>query len=402
MPNYKNASASTLDRASICPASLALPYVSEAVGDAAVKGTLVHMYLEHVVGNLSPENHHELVEVKELALYQLRQTANKPALIKDAIDIARNIDLQDLRELFPPQEIEQFHYEVAFKYNVKTEKIVATTEHGDFSTYTPYDNEFTGVADLILRHSNGFYTVIDYKTGSYTPVKDNVQLKFLALCTYLQYKPEYVTAQIIAIDRDGQVSEESVIYNTAQLEELKKYFTSLYLRVEQARTKVANKEVVSVTIGSHCKYCACKQYCPGYTQLAKSALDIQPYHDLNLDLLSPEQLGQLYERASTALDILEAIVKNIKGIAATTPIPLNNGRQLKMISFNKETIDSEAAVDVLKDILSQDELMAISKLTISKSAIKDVLDGYKVKTVMTLLEKSGCLKKSKVEYIKPL
>lgn len=285
--------ASNLERVIHCPASNALPHIRGEVGEAAVKGTAIHRYLE-LVGKLGPEG--ALMEIE-------------PEYHRDCMAINHSL---------LPTDPSKFMAEVALAYDYTTGKgRILGKSIG--RQYVINDNELAGTADVL---SWGDYVQIDdYKTGlgAITPPSKNAQLKFLALAACRALGISQAKVRYIRIV-DGVVQEaKSYDMGPMELDEFASIVKGTMAQLQQETSHVFSGLTPDVYEGRWCKYCPAWESCPAKRDFLAALIG------KGSQALADDDLAEIYYKCRTLESLAKKAMDRIKEHASENPIPLGDG-----------------------------------------------------------------------------
>jgi len=220
-----------------------------------------------------------------------------------------------------------------------------------------YNDAYSGAIDRIDFFGD-VAVVTDYKTGrtSQGKASENQQLKAYAVLVKYHY-PELKTIYVAVIQplAGGTTIAE---YNEQELEAATTEIlgiVSASLEPDAPRTPSANA----------CKWCRAKSICPdAYGQAIAARTHLQVLSEVAISTLSNEELVSIDSKADIVEDFIDEIRKEIKQRLMSgqqiTGRKLGKGRTTRSVSS-----DSAAVVSALSSILSQQDVMACAKISLT-------------------------------------
>lgn len=323
-------SASGLERAFACPASMVLPAVHRTSAHAE-RGTSLHAFVHAVLRGVPRSQ--ALASVPE----EWREAAAE-------IDVMRVGG--DLRE---PRT------EEAFGYNLETGEARAFGKI-DHRAYPDLGEGWVyGTEDFGGVRIDGVPVTGDTKTGylDVTPAKDNPQVKFHALVRMTLDGALEVDGRVVHKREGRKAYVDQTIFSSFELDSFADDLADLRKRIHVARAVVERGEVPTVTTGEHCRYCPAVDSCPANVALARTT--IAP-SDLDADsvkrhlsTLTPEQLGAAWRKAEALEDAAKLVKAGLKTIVKSgTPLPLEPGRRVHLNVVRQKRFDQDAAIEMLR------------------------------------------------------
>jgi len=346
-------SASQLDRAMACPASMTLPHVKDAPGPWAARGTTLHKFVEDA--RRGPE---------------ARAAALKA--IKDDV-VRQEAEAVDLSGI--PEAAEA---EVALGYDPATDRGVRYSADAAGRTY-PDDGLYHGTADLVFLGHDGAVAVWDWKTGRDAPLASEAwQLKFLALAAARYAGVDSARVSIMQLGFDGHWHQDEAALSGWDLDD-----TAAALKALPARAQTA-----SLSPGSWCKYCPALAVCPAQVALARAVLNDAEQGDDAIDAavsrvgtLTKEQAGVLWGRVEMASRLIERLQAAIKTRALQEAVPLPDGRKITGIK-RRDRVVKPGIVDELVRLLGTEAVIKIASVgapDVEASVPAEVLEILKAK-----------------------
>lgn len=230
--------------------------------------------------------------------------------------------------------------EVAYAVNVKTRRVrrIGKDIGRNYGELAPFEVPCT--IDLEAQRIDGLPFVRDWKFG-HTSNWWQVQVQCMAVAFPLdgadpprRLAPE-VDAGFVYIDGDTEGLEWQEDDRLVSLEEIDRACTELYeafvRNQESAHDYVQHGIVPKTTEGPWCRYCRAYDHCPSKWELARNMYtDLAKSEELVRDM-SPEQKGALYVRTQEMSRIIKNVQEAIKVNAGRKPVPLPDGKFLKMV-----------------------------------------------------------------------
>ena len=220
-----------------------------------------------------------------------------------------------------------------------------------------YNDAFSGAIDRIDFFGD-VAVVTDYKTGrsSQGKASENQQLKAYAVLVKYHY-PELKTIYVAVIQplAGGTTIAE---YNEQELEAA----TTEILGIVSASL---DPDAPRTPSPEACKWCRAKSICPdAYGQAVAARTHLQVLSGVAISTLSNEELASIDSKADIVEDFIDEIRKEIKQrLMAGQQITgrrLGKGRTTRSVSS-----DSAAVISALSSILTQQDVMACAKISIT-------------------------------------
>lgn len=316
-PNWPTASG--LDRAINCAGSMALPQVYSAPGKAAVRGTVLHKFIETA-----------------------RTKSRQEALAEIGDDDLRNqaaaIDLDSL-----PVGAES---EVALAYNPSTGGAKRLALKGQ-RAYEQEDGWLYGTADLV-GIAEDFVFVADIKTGQpVVSARESWQLRFLATAAAVLAEKRRAKVLMLYLNENGNWRPDPAEFTAKELGGFAAELRAMQQRGESAAGVVASGGTPPLSTGWWCRYCKSMPVCPAQSGLVRAL--VPTLSDVNDRLVSmtPEERGAAYLKLRQAEDLVKTIKSAFDNLVEMEPIPLGNGMVLKRTLSSRSTASKGAAQYVL-------------------------------------------------------
>ncbi len=342
--------ASGLERVTECPASAILPRASERTQENT-RGSERHMFIE-----LSASHGRD----KALKFLAEKGTDENTIAICEAMDLERL-----------PLELA---HEVAFAFDIANGQAreLGRGLNRKYKDLAPF--EIAGTADIVGVSDDSVF-VGDYKPAflPLTPARENLQLRFLALCAARAYGKDEARIELVRLKDDGSSWREPAELDLFDLDETAASLRSLPGRVDQARILWQSRKSPDVSQGPWCRYCPAFHSCPAKTSLALQ-LASGSFQRTPGSRLTPEIAGEAYFQLKAAEELIAKVRKVIYAMAKESPIELPNGMMLgEIVKAGNEKLDGQNVFDVLKFLHNEDVAKAAVKLTTTKKAIDAAL-----------------------------
>lgn len=342
-------SASGLERAFACPASMVLPAVHRT-SEYAERGTALHSFVHAVLRGVPRAQ--ALVAV--------------PAEWREA---AAEIDVMrvggDLRE---PRT------EEAFGFNVETGEARAFGKI-DHRAYPDLGEGWVfGTEDFGGVRIDGVPVTGDTKTGylEVTPAKRNPQVKFHALVRMTLDGALTVDGRIVHKREGRKAYVDQTEFSSFDLDAFADDLAELRKRIHAARAIVARGETPAVTAGDHCRYCPAVAACPANIALARTVVAPEQLDAASvkrhLATLTPEQLGAAWQKAEALADAAKLVKDGLKTIVKSgVNLPTTPGRRVSLKVVRSMRFDQDAAIELLRAKgATEEEIEGLRSLSVSE------------------------------------
>lgn len=293
-------SASSLERATNCPASEALGRASYT-GQAAIVGT---------------DNH---------------------TSIEDGIEAGNYADLPPVvgRVLFGSENVET---EVAYAIDVRKETVRRIGRRLG-RNYGPLSEDEIPLTVDVTGSRHGEVFVYDWKSRKrVTTAARNQQIRAGAVAVMKEAGVSKVIGALCYLD-DGEVDES--VFDAFDAASFFADMRDLKARIKLARGAVEAGETPSVSAGPWCEYCPSMAFCPAQTRQALAMLGDLGEIEQQVAFMTEEQVGKAWEKKRQIEAILERVDASLRLRAQQGVIPLSNGKRLALVdktrrSFNKD------------------------------------------------------------------
>jgi hypothetical protein len=359
--------ASELPRVMMCNASAVIPR-ADFTTKHADRGTAIHAFLHGV---------RKMGRIKALELVPAEHR-----------EFCASIDVTAL----PIDGEPEVTY--AWDYTCDTGRVLGHSLGRDYSKAAP--TEFVGTADLV-EVAGGIVRVWDYKTGFYSVEPDTWQLRMLGLAAARAHGVDEAEVGIAKVRDDGKVVPVTVRLSAMQLD-------GDALALEMLAGKLAKLQGVpapalNVLEGDHCRYCPGKPRCPAKTALIQAlpvAVSAKPSAEMTL-----EQAGKAWDFIQRARKVLDDMEEKIGELAEDQPIPLPDGRVLKVVEKSRESIDATVAWGVIARDYSTDLATKAVEQKATKASIKRAL-GKDAPAALKAIEREGGIAEKVYTAVEPV
>ena len=333
---------SSLEQADACPASHVLPQCDHPAGSGAQTGTTVHRFAQRYVKRWD------------------RETALAEVPVDDPA--------RSLCENFPVESIPVgSRCEVAYAYDPET---TAARELGEdldrgYAAHGLARHEIGGTADLVAILNDDTVLVLDWKTSLpiYLPtVTVSRQLRFLALAACRAYGLTKAKVGYWFISADG-FREEIEDLDVFDLAEIASQVRRTVARIVAAQAE----ETPNVAMGDQCRWCRSKEYCPAQRATIGALVH------LSTTPLTRKQVGEAYLFWEQVKDRMHDIEEAFKAFAREAPLELPDGRVLREIQVEKDSLDTDIAYAVLHNRFSGEVADTAMEKVITKASITRAL-----------------------------
>lgn len=388
----KALTSSCISRASICPASVALPAVYQ-IGETRrlKKGNAIHKFLEVALKEGIQEG---LTAVQEMM-------KEDPRIPKWVWFACSQLALDDVIMM---QDIREGHVEIiaeaAYAFNVKTKegRFLGEAIGRD---YTSTDDEIPGTADLVIRRPGAPPLVVEYKTfDDGVEAKDHEQLGWACLAVATTYDAAVVDGSLCRIDQEGNATWSHHVFTEEDFRKIAHRLWKVVERVQKARQMVAAGQTPDLAAGEHCRWCPSLRVCPAYVTLARE-LHGADLATKSISELTPERLGEVY----SALQRYEALMQALKdavrmAITQNGVVPLPDGKEVYVLEMRRETILLDDALPVIEDQFGPEVAQQVVKKSIDKSSINHALGKTLGEKVIDTLRGSGVIRSTPIQQLR--
>lgn len=366
--------ASRLDLARACPGSFALPHIPTAPGAAARKGTLIHAYIEHVLGGVAdpplPEE-------------------------KAARRVCESLDAGALCEVAVGSGVELLSIEQPLGWDPGTGRAAApeVDEHAEHRDYSAFPDAFVaGTADVISVFGD-HVRVTDFKTGSYEVADpgENPQLLFLGLAAAKAHGKDRAVVQVASISDDGALKVRRAELRPRDLERVEDDLGNILRAVEESRAAGPPK----LRPGRHCRFCPALPNCPAIAREAQALIE-EPLDELDAESVAGAwgRLQAVEAAAKRTRDALTLYVAN-RG----EEIPLDGGATLKLVEGRRQNLDPGVALKIVAERFGAEAAYAAA--SVSPTSLKKVVkDREEARRILASIEEAGGLANTTYESLR--
>lgn len=344
------ASASGLERALECRASMVLDSIESTSADAEA-GSAIHAFLCDV--NMLGHD---------------KALARVPEPFRPMCDV---IDPRDY-----PLDPKQYAAEVALAYNVVTgtaRELGRNIGRRYVECGLLVGEEIPGSPDVLGLLPGAVY-VGDYKRGGHhvTPAKFNAQMRFNALAACRLYGRERAIVDIIRIfDGDTKPYHDRAEVDLFDLDDFAHSLRVWRERVAEDRRFYAEGTMPPTTLGDWCRYCPSYVFCDGQTGLIRRAVGGQI--DTRLDAGRAAEAYAMWRQIET---LAKKMGEQLKGLARQQPIPLPKGKVYSWEPGESTVIDAVLAEPILAKSLSEKAAAVAVKKSVTGESLDAAIAAY--------------------------
>lgn len=212
----------------------------------------------------------------------------------------------------------------------------------------------------------------DMKFGIYADVWQ-LRVNAMALCA--KYKASEVDAGFLFIDpATGEHDDDPHPQFIADLDDYADVLVKAWDKAEELEPALTRGESLPTVEGAHCSYCGAYPHCPSKMQLVRGLLPDMEAVQANVTMMTPEQRGRAWMKYREAAKLLERVKGALEGIAEAEPIPLPNGKVLRMTRTKGWAYyDRDATTVLLKRRgASDDEIASVMKVRADSVSPKEM------------------------------
>lgn len=352
---------SSLDRIALCPASAALPQITEVDDNeesAKHRGSAVHKFLERVAA-----------AGREAALAEVDPKHRERC---ESINTAKLADRLKLST------------EVALAYNWREDTARILTPIAP-RAYEVSDDEVPATLDLAA-HDAGSRRVYsgDYKgPRAWLPAPESsMQLGLGALALARIYDADEAEVEYIRILDQGEPRRFNATLDAFGLEAAAARIRATLGLVSEMRSAYEAGHVPNVVDGAHCRYCPARMMCPAKTAGMRAVLTGERRISLR-EPITPENASKFYAMVRTAKDLLAQAEATAYAYAKLTPIKVRDEEDGSIRYFGELTrpgndvLDGAKAHLVLAKKYGAEAANAAVTMDVTKKSIGDAVKKHK-------------------------
>src|ERR1041385_5797227 len=228
-------SASSLERALVCPASCLIPIRATSDNESATAGTWKHKYIEFIIGGLLPE----------AALYRIPDEY-KDGCRRTNVDFL--VGLHDIKS------------EVSYAVDFETGESRYLGQGLGRNYPDVKESEFTGTLDIYAKKDNEC-VLIDLKSGmTTTPCEYNEQIRFAAYALHKLYGYKTVDAYLLYLREDEENIPDH--YQFTDFDSILADFQDFYKRLTYEAKRYQEQGILELHESNKCEYCPASIACP--------------------------------------------------------------------------------------------------------------------------------------------
>lgn len=318
-----NPTGSSIERASLCPASHALPGYRES-SRYAEAGTAVHSFLEVV------------------SIDWAKRDEALSRLAGEDLSACQSIMQEDMFEAIG--DLRGVRCEAAFAYDVAARKsrllgYGIARDYGHLS-----QDEIALTIDVVGVREDGVPVALDWKNGSQdvTEPGNNWQMRAAALAAFGVVDECEVR---IVYTRERPFRVERATFDMLDLDEHAAGLQRIVARIRKAEADVAAGRLPVVSASEKaCQYCGCVASCPAKTGLARRMVPELANVESQILTLTPEQAGVAWLKVKEAKSLVERVERGLKQLADNGSVHLPDGKEVRPIEKRKSYTNADAAL----------------------------------------------------------
>lgn len=343
-------SASSMERAVACPASVALP-ATYVLNEHAARGTAIHRFIARVLRGMP------IVESLAIVPREWRDTC-KGIRIQKELD---SISIRDIR------------VEEAYAVDAET-GAVRPLGSGIERKYVVQPGEIPGSLDIEGTGFLGHPIIVDWKAGyqEVTEVASNLQLLFYAYCVARTRGADRVDVYIAHIRNSGFIRWSNHTFTTFDFDAFEELLQKTYRRAQRAIADVDAVRKLKVVRGDHCQFCPAMSACPAYTSLVRAMLSDIESMASKIEVMTPEEKGEAFDKLAAIKRLVKYTDEVLKDFARQHPYPLPDGRWVREVPHARSSFSEEKAVDLLRELGATEEQIQSCETTITVRPVRAV------------------------------
>lgn len=327
-----------------CPASAALPVIDEPPGEPAIRGSVIHRFVE-LAANVGRD------EALALAPEDMRQ-------------FLRALDLEALPiDLMPEAAF-------ALDWRNRSARFLGSGIDRNYGEMGPTE---IGLTTDVYGVSDDAVLVEDYKTGHtrYGNPETFGQLLAGALAACYVTGRDEARVGLLYIDSNGDSYPVRGRVDGWTLDQFAHDLEVAMEGVGEARARLAAGVMPDVHPGEHCDglYCPAFRACPAQSALVRH----MPEHLAEIQrpgYMAPERLAKTWKQIQVIRDVIGKIETEIRALSLRDPIELGDGWWLGPKELTRETLDAATAQPVIAGILGDVAAANAVTLEVTKAAIE--------------------------------
>jgi len=328
-----------------------------------------------------------LVQIRSVNEKQAAGTEKHEAKAADPSGAARLIS--DLG-LLPAGEVE-LHREIAFAWDVDRRRVRVLDGPRKYDDLT--DREVGGTVDLAAVGESEL-TIVDWKFGRreyVTRAKDNLQLRFYALCATEWRGLDSARVALVFESDDSGPSADPAVLDSMDLAAFASELRRIVDRLQAARRDVEAGRIPPLTEGAHCTFCPAFSLCPAKLALAR-ALARPDDLEAALQALAPDQMPSLWKAKERAKEVIRRIEDFVNGYARENGIDLGGGKVVREVERSVREIDGSKADRILGEHFGHEVARAIVEKAVTQAQMKRILSKGEFLAAMQLLDDAGAIR----------
>ena len=345
-------SASSVERAIACPASVFLPSADESTVYAE-RGNDVDGYVRRVLTGVPRDTALAAVKVAET-----RATCER-------IDFRKlGGDLTDVR------------CQVAYVVDVRarTARVLGEDIGRAYAGLGPWD--VPGTLDIEGMRPDSAPVVLDVKSGYHevSPAEENGQLRTYAAARMLTTGASEVEKRVAYVRASGKVWLDVHTDTSLEIDGFLDEVEDGLARIDRERAQYAVGGTTDVHPGPHCRFCPAMHACPAKHALAKTMVGGLTDVAARVASLTLPEAGKAWRLTDEAGALVDTIRGALKLRAAAEPLPLGDDKVVRAIQFERESFDRGAALGLLKTLGATEEQIAALYDTAMVEQIRETRD----------------------------
>lgn len=348
--------ASSLERAIECPASVCLPQIFSGGVDAE-RGSAIGAFCRNILAG----------ETYDTAIDRVQRA-----------DWRATCQALDFKSICG--DLSSVRAEVA--YGVQPANMLARELGLNLGRKYPalLPMEFAGTNDL-EGVSGGIDVVCDLKSGrEVTACSANPQMKFHALARYLVTGAAEVEARLLYVRTDGRVFPDRHRFTAFELDSFADQLVDLMHRLERARASLAQGEVLTVSSGRWCAYCPAYSACPAKISLARAMLPELRRIGSDIPIITSEEAGAAWLVCAEAEKMAKAVREQLKGMARQKPLRTRPGKIVREIYSHSTEFAQGEAIKLLRELGATQEQVDCLFVETPTTQVREVNEVQKRKT----------------------